>query len=132
MCAFAAVVHPNPCGGQLANGSRCVIRHNTDIVRYAGMRGVFCQPNNIELFRSLCQRIDNRFGIVGRAAAIKAGKYDSLYPDAEDYVKDTDAKMDLKLKLLNYIVKTYHSDGYLITLCSFEIIFFIVVLILTM
>lgn len=63
---------------------------------------------------------------------VKAGKYDSLYPDAEDYVKDTDAKMDLKLKLLNYIVKTYHSDGYLITLCSFEIIFFIVVLILTM
>lgn len=63
---------------------------------------------------------------------VKPGKYDSLYPDAEDYVKDTDAKMDLKLKLLNYIVKTYHSDGYLITLCSFEIIFFIVVLILTM
>ena len=63
---------------------------------------------------------------------VKAGKYDSLYPDAEDYVKDTDAKMDLKLKLLNYIVKTYHSDGYLITLCSFEIIFFIVILILTM
>lgn len=63
---------------------------------------------------------------------VKAGKYDSLYPDAEDYVKDTDAKMDLKLKLLNYIVKIYHSDGYLITLCSFEIIFFIVVLILTM
>lgn len=63
---------------------------------------------------------------------VKAGKYDSLYPDAEDYVKDTDAKMDLKLKFLNYIVKTYHSDGYLITLCSFEIIFFIVILILTM
>lgn len=63
---------------------------------------------------------------------VKPGKYDSLYPDAEDYVKDTDVKMDLKLKLLNYIVKTYHSDGYLITLCSFEIIFFIVVLILTM
>ena len=63
---------------------------------------------------------------------VKAGKYDSLYPDAEDYVKNTDAKMDLKLKFLNYIVKTYHSDGYLITLCSFEIIFFIVILILTM
>lgn len=63
---------------------------------------------------------------------VKPGKYDSLYPDAEYYVKDTDAKMDLKLKFLNYIVKTYHSDGYLITLCSFEIIFFIVILILTM
>ena len=79
MGAFAAVVYPDPCGGQLANGSRCVIRHNTDIVRHAGMRGVFCQPNNIEFFRSLCQRIDNRFGIVGRAAAIKAGKYDFIF-----------------------------------------------------
>ena len=63
---------------------------------------------------------------------VKAGKYDSLYPDAEYYVKDTNTKTELKLKFLNYIVKTYHSDGYLITLCSFEIIFFIVVLILTM
>lgn len=63
---------------------------------------------------------------------VKAGKYDSLYPDTEYYVKDTNTKTELKLKFLNYIVKTYHSDGYLITLCSFEIIFFIVVLILTM
>ena len=63
---------------------------------------------------------------------VKPGKYDSLYPDAEYYVKDANTKMDLKLKFLNYIVKTYHSDGYLITLCSFEIIFFIVILILTM
>jgi len=43
------------------------------------VRGVFCQPNNIELFRSLCQRIDNRFGIVGRAAAVKTGKYDFVF-----------------------------------------------------
>lgn len=63
---------------------------------------------------------------------VKPGKYDSLYSDAEYYVKDTNTKTALKLKFLNYIVKTYHSDGYLITLCSFEIIFFIVVLILTM
>lgn len=63
---------------------------------------------------------------------VKPGKYDSLYPDAEYYVKDTNTKTALKLKFLNYIVKTYHSDGYLITLCSFEILFFIVVLILTM
>ena len=63
---------------------------------------------------------------------VKPGKYDSLYSDAEYYVKDTNTKTELKLKFLNYIVKTYHSDGYLITLCSFEIIFFIVVLILTM
>lgn len=63
---------------------------------------------------------------------VKAGKYDSLYPDAEDYVKDTDAKMDLKLKLLNYIVKTYHSDGYLIHYAVLKLYFFIVVLILTM
>ena len=63
---------------------------------------------------------------------VKAGKYDSLYSDAEYYVKDTNTKTALKLKFLNYIVKTYHSDGYLITLCSFEILFFIVVLILTM
>lgn len=63
---------------------------------------------------------------------VKPGKYDSLYPDAEYYMKDTNTKTALKLKFLNYIVKTYHSDGYLITLCSFEILFFIVVLILTM
>lgn len=63
---------------------------------------------------------------------VKPGKYDSLYPDAKYYVKDANTKMGLKLKFLNYIVKTYHSDGYLITLCSFEILFFIVVLILTM
>jgi len=63
---------------------------------------------------------------------VKPGKYDSLYPDAKYYVKDTNTKTALKLKFLNYIVKTYHSDGYLITLCSFEILFFIVVLILTM
>lgn len=40
---------------------------------------------------------------------VKPGKYDSLYSDAEYYVKDTNTKTALKLKFLNYIVKTYGS-----------------------
>ena len=44
---------------------------------------------------------------------VKPGKYDSLYPDAKYYVKDANTKMGLKLKFLNFAVKTYRSNDFL-------------------
>ncbi|CUP52803.1 Uncharacterised protein [Anaerostipes hadrus] len=51
---------------------------------------------------------------------VKPGKYDSLYPDAEYYVKNTNTKMGLKLKLLNYAIKAYRSDTYVVFIFVYE------------
>lgn len=51
---------------------------------------------------------------------VKPGKYDSLYPDAEYYVKDANTKMGLKLKLLNYAIKAYRSDTYVVFIFVYE------------
>lgn len=59
---------------------------------------------------------------------VKPGKYDSLYPDAEYYVKDANTKMGLKLKLLNYAVKTYRSNDYLVLVYFAESLLIAIVL----
>ena len=51
---------------------------------------------------------------------VKPGKYDSLYPDAKYYVKDANTKMGLKLKLLNYAIKAYRSDTYVVFIFVYE------------
>ena len=59
---------------------------------------------------------------------VKPGKYDSLYPDAEYYVKDANTKMGLKLKLLNYAVKIYRSNDYLVLVYFAESLLIAIVL----
>ena len=59
---------------------------------------------------------------------VKPGKYDSLYPDAAYYVKDANTKMGLKLKLLNYAVKTYRSNDYLVLVYFAESLLIAIVL----
>lgn len=60
---------------------------------------------------------------------VKPGKYDSLYPDAKYYVKDANTKMGLKLKLLNYAVKTYRSNDFLGLVYLSESLFIVSVLV---